>query len=246
MPAEPHSLSISGWLRWNAVSRRLPADHTARVLEIGPGLGGLSQLLAERYPYIAVEMDETAARTASSRVNPFGGQVLHGDLGALDASLRADVVCAFEVIEHIEDDRAALTEWASKLTPGGMLILTTPAFPDRYGAWDVRVGHWRRYEAAGLGNLLREIGLTDILVQHYGGPMSFVLDSGRQHVARLYGKRNRASQQHATLKSGQHLQPRGALASRATRLAASPAALLERAFPNRGTALVAVGRRHTA
>jgi len=34
----------------------------ARVLEIGPGLGGLSQLLAERYPHIAVEMDETAAR----------------------------------------------------------------------------------------------------------------------------------------------------------------------------------------
>src|ERR1700674_4152536 len=104
MPADPHSLTISAWLRWNAVSKRLPEDHTAQVLEIGPGLGGLSQLLAERYPYIAVELDETAAQVASARVSPFGGQVLHGDLSALDAASRADIVCAFEVIEHIEDD----------------------------------------------------------------------------------------------------------------------------------------------
>ncbi len=246
MPVQPHSLTISAWLRWNAVSKRLPTEQTAQVLEIGPGLGGLSQLLAERYPYIAVEMDETAAQAASARVSPLGGQVLHGDLRALDPSFRADILCAFEVIEHIEDDRGALSEWAGKLAPGGMLILTTPAFPDRYGAWDARVGHWRRYDTKGLGTILREVGLTDIEVRHYGGPVSFLLDSGRQHVAKLYARRNLGDQQQATLKSGQLLQPRRPLASRALRLASYPAVLLERAFPNRGTALVAVGRRPTA
>lgn len=237
------SLSISAWLRWNAVSPRLPSDPSARVLEIGPGLGGLSQLIAERYPYDAVEMDETAADAAAMRVEPFGGRVVCGDLTALDPAARWDVVCAFEVIEHIEDDRAALVEWAGRLTGGGLLILTTPAFPDRYGAWDARVGHFRRYGARGLGTLLREIGLIDIEVRHYGGPVSFVLDSARQNVARLYATRDLGSQQDATRKSGQLLQPRHPLAARATRLGAYPAAALERAAPNRGTSLIAVGHR---
>jgi SAM-dependent methyltransferase len=230
-------------LRWDAVARRLPLDPRSSVLEIGCGLGGLSQLLAERFPYAAVETDSTAAAAAHERVRPYGGTVVCGDTSVLEAGFHADVVCAFEVIEHIEDDRTALRHWASHVTPGGLLIITTPAFPERFGPADARVGHWRRYDALTLAGLLSGAGLDRIDVRHYGGPASFALDAIRQRLARLDARRAPQDKDTATAMSGQLLQPRGATAARMTRIAAYPGVLLARSFPDRGAGLIAVGRR---
>jgi SAM-dependent methyltransferase len=246
MPGPTHSLTVSAWLRWNAVSRWLPADPATQVLEVGCGVGGLSQLLAERYRYTAVEMDETAARRASVRVTPLGGSVITGSTDALGDTFRADLVCAFEVLEHIEDDRTALEDWSSKLSPGGVLLVTTPGYPARFGPADARVGHWRRYDPATLRDLLRDVGLAEVEVYHYGGPVSFVLDAIRQRLAKLDERRAPADKHAATLKSGRLLQPRGSLAARMTQIAAYPATLIERMFPDRGIGLIAVGRRPTS
>jgi len=243
VPVLPYALTVSAWLRWDAVSRRLPIDPRSSVLEIGCGLGGLSQLLAERFPYAAVETDAAAAAAAHVRVRPYGGTVLCGDTGALEPGFHADVVCAFEVIEHIEDDRAALRDWAAHVTPGGHLIVTTPADPERFGAADARVGHWRRYDALSLAALMSCAGLDQIDVRHYGGPVSFALDATRQCLARLDARRAPADQRTATALSGQLLQPRSAGSARMTRLAAHPAMMMARAFPDRGAGLIAVGRR---
>ncbi len=240
---QPYALTVSAWLRWDAVARRLPLDPRSSVLEVGCGLGGLSQLLAERFPYAAVETDATAAAAAHERVRPYGGTVLCGDTSALEPGFHADVVCAFEVIEHIEDDRGALRSWASHLTPGGLMIITTPAYPERFGPVDARVGHWRRYDALTLAGLLRGVGLDQIDVRHYGGPVSFALDATRQRLAKLDARRAPSDRHAATAMSGQLLQPRSAASARMTRLASYPAVLMARAFPDRGAGLIAVGRR---
>lgn len=240
---QPHALTVSAWLRWDAVSRRLPLDPRSSVLEIGCGLGGLSQLVAERFPYAAVETDARAAAAAHERVRPYGGTVLCGDTGALEPGFHADVVCAFEVIEHIEDDRAALRDWASHVTPGGQLIVTTPADPARFGPADTRVGHWRRYDELTLASLMSGAGLDRIDVARYGGPVSYALDATRQQLARLDARRAPADRQTATAMSGQLLQPRRRVTARLTRAAAYPAVLLAQAFPARGAGLIAVGRR---
>jgi SAM-dependent methyltransferase len=240
---QPYALTVSAWLRWDAVAPRLPVDPRSSILEIGCGLGGLSQLLAERYPYAAIETDATAARAAHERVRPYGGTVLCGDTSALEADFHADVVCAFEVLEHIEDDRAALQDWRAHVTPGGRMIITTPAYPERFGPADARVGHWRRYDAVTLATLLRDAGLDEIDVGHYGGPVSFALDATRQRLAKLDSRRAPTDRSAATSQSGQLLQPRGRLAARLTRIASYPAVIMGRAFADRGAGLIAVGRR---
>jgi SAM-dependent methyltransferase len=240
---QPYALTVSAWLRWDAVERRLPLDPRSSVLEIGCGLGGLSQLLAERYPYAAVETDATAARAAHERVRPYGGTVLCGDTSALEAGFHADVVCAFEVLEHIEHDRAALQDWRAHLTPGGRIIITAPAYPERFGPADARVGHWRRYDALTLATLLGDAGLDEIDIRHYGGPVSLALDATRQRLATLDARRAPTDRTQATAQSGQLLQPRGRLAARVTRLLSYPAVLMARAFADRGAGLIAVGRR---
>jgi len=240
---QPYALTVSAWLRWDAVSRRLPLDPRCSVLEIGCGLGGLSQLLAERFPYAAVETDARAAAAAHERVRPYGGTVLRGDTCVLEPGFHADVVCAFEVIEHIEDDHQALREWAAHVTPGGHMIVTTPADPERFGPADARVGRWRRYDALRLAGLLSGAGLDEIDVRRYGGPTSFALDALRQRLARIDARRAPADKRTATAMSGQLLQPRSVVSARMTRLAAYPAVLIAHAFPDRGAGLIAIGRR---
>ncbi|MEL7157397.1 MAG: methyltransferase domain-containing protein, partial [Actinomycetota bacterium] len=54
---------------------------------------------------------------------------------------RFDYVMAFEVLEHITDDRAALEEWLRRLRPGGRVLFSVPAHQRKYGDADRAVGH---------------------------------------------------------------------------------------------------------
>lgn len=97
--------------------------------------------------------------------------------GALAAQARgiAPVVCArledagfaagsfgaagmFDVLEHIDDEAAALAEIRRLLAPGARLFLTVPAFQVLFSAEDVEAGHHRRYTAARLGGVLQRAG----------------------------------------------------------------------------------------
>jgi len=46
-----------------------------------------------------------------------------------------DMVCAFEVLEHLKRDEAALRDWITLVRPGGHLVLSVPAGPERFGEW---------------------------------------------------------------------------------------------------------------
>jgi len=61
-----------------------------------------------------------------------------------------DLVCAFDIVEHVDDDDLALTELSRVCAPGGAFLLSVPLHPARWTAFDEFVGHRRRYEPAGL------------------------------------------------------------------------------------------------
>jgi SAM-dependent methyltransferase len=77
---------------------------------------------------------------------------------ALDAGERFDLVTAFDVVEHIADDVAALRMFRRVLAPGGRLVLTVPAFPVLWSQHDDYSGHHRRYRRAGLARALHAAG----------------------------------------------------------------------------------------
>ena len=60
-----------------------------------------------------------------------------------------DLIGAFDVIEHIDDDRAGIASIATKLKPGGKFIMTVPAHPWMWSAHDVVNHHKRRYSKRG-------------------------------------------------------------------------------------------------
>jgi SAM-dependent methyltransferase len=235
-------LTPNAWLRYDIVARTVPAQ-VREVLEIGCGLGALGVRLAQRYNYLGLEPDQASYAVARQRITAAGtGEVRNISLDALGPQ-QFDLVCAFEVLEHIEDDTAAVRGWAARLRPGGWLLLSVPAHQRRYGPADELAGHFRRYDPAAMTALLASCGLTDIEIHQYGFPLGFVLEAGRNLIARRrLAAAPAASVAERTAASGRHLQPAGRASGAAIRRGTAPFRMLQRAFPDTGTGLVVLAR----
>jgi SAM-dependent methyltransferase len=238
MPAFP-PLALNAWLRYDLIRRALAdVPPGAAVLEIGAGQGAVGARLARRYHYTGLEPDPASARIARRRIEAEGGRLLEVTSDALHGGELFRVVCAFEVLEHLEDDAEAVRSWVRHLAPGGMLLLSVPAFPSRFSAWDVAAGHFRRYDPDLLCELLTKASLAEIQVWVMGFPFGVVLESGRNLVATLRPKTGTMAAR--TLASGRLLQPPAALGW-ATQAVTWPFRWLQRPFIHSrlGTGLVA-------
>jgi SAM-dependent methyltransferase len=122
-----------------------------RVLDAGAGAGNLSELLLDRDQVVAVdEWPEFVAMMAERFAGRDNVAVHHGDLAdpALVDMVRPygiDSVICSNVLEHVDDDRQALLNFANLLPAGGRVFLLVPALPALYGAMDAADHHFRRY-----------------------------------------------------------------------------------------------------
>ncbi len=235
-------LTPTAWLRYDMVKRLLrKLDGVQTVLEIGVGEGAVGARLADQFTYVGIEQDEDSCAKARSRIENFGGTVLHGTLSTLPPAAKFDLICVFEVLEHIEDDRAALCEWRTRLNEGGALLVSVPAFQRRFGPWDERAGHFRRYEPQDFARLLASTGFHHSTVWTYGFPAGYVLEWARHQLARESYKRE--SMADRTAKSGRALQPPDRLAW-VTKLGSAPFCLLQKPFrrSRHGIGLIALAR----
>jgi SAM-dependent methyltransferase len=240
-------LGPNAWMRWEIVSRLLPPGRLD-VLEVGCGQGGFAARLAQHHRYVGLEPDPDSYEVAAARLALAGGigEVRNGDLSLVRPDESFDVLVAFEVIEHIEDDAAALADWVGHLRPGGWLILSTPAWQHRFGPADEMVGHFRRYDPPVLRTRLKEAGLVDVEVVHFGAPLGYLLEAGRNHAGRRQlAAAPQASRAERTAASGRTMQPsswKGTLA----RVGSLPFRKVQRAFPSVGPGLIARARKPTA
>ncbi|HTF12720.1 MAG TPA: class I SAM-dependent methyltransferase [Asanoa sp.] len=229
-------------LRWNVVSRVVSGLRPTTILELGCGQGAMGTRLARMGTYLAAEPDDKSFETAHARITRLGGTVIHGDHNKIPEGSTYDVVCAFEVLEHIADDAAALAGWLPLVKPGGHLVLSVPSEPHRFGPWDELVGHYRRYDAAGLTARLGDAGAVDIKMIHYGWPLGYLLDSVRDRLAGGKTAEGETAEER-TSGSGRILQPSGAAAGALIKLAVSPFIGLQRMRTGKGPGLVAVAQR---
>jgi len=224
-----------------------------RLLEAGCGQGAMGTRLVRLAPtYVAVEPDEQSYEVARSRLEPAGARVVHGTADDLPAEDRFETVCAFEVLEHLEDEDAALGQWRRRLVPGGQLVLSVPAFQDMYGPWDAAVGHFRRYSPDELGAVLVRNGFRPAKLDLYGWPLAFAMEKVRNVVAERRGNADpdnhsedgpREDMATRTAGSGRILQPGRGLAGAATHVAVWPFTKVQRLRPSSGNGIVAVAYR---
>jgi SAM-dependent methyltransferase len=227
-------MTVHGWLRYDVAKRLIP-ERTTSVLEIGAGLGAAGALLSASYRYVGLEPDAESCEAARSRIGSQGTVVCAREED-YDVRGEFDLVCAFEVLEHIDDDVEALRRWRRRLAPSGSLVVSVPAGRDRFGPSDVRQGHFRRYDRDDLVAALSAAGFVDARVVAYGFPIGHILHAASH--ARARREPHAPTVAARTASSGRWMQPsRGT----ARRLVAKPFAWVQRPFANTdlGTGLVA-------
>lgn len=157
------------------------------VYEIGAGTGDVTSRFIDRgFVVTAYDLGTESRAVLRSR---FGDRIRVIDSPARLGDETFDYVFAFEVLEHIVDDRAALGEWIERLRPGGRLLVSVPAHQHKYSDADRAVGHVRRYERSELEALLTGVGLEQIELANYGFPMGNALRWTQNGLRQITGNR---------------------------------------------------------
>jgi len=168
------------------IERAIPLPRAARILEIGCGTGHNLAMLGRFGTVDAIEVDPAARGVAETRLGaPVGDAPLPALPGIADDAY--DLVALLDVLEHIEDDRAALRSIADKLRPGGHILLTVPAFPWMWSAHDVANHHFRRYTKATLRRAIADAGLRVERMSWFNS-LLFPLAAASRVIGRITGK----------------------------------------------------------
>jgi SAM-dependent methyltransferase len=148
----------------------------ARVLDIGGGHGShLEQVVDGRRFVMSLDVSPECVEDMKRRFQgtPFDatvGDITEPALIARLAALRFDTILCVNVLEHIEDDTAAVRGMAAILRAArGRLFLFVPAHPALYGTPDLLAGHFRRYGRRRLTRLLRASGFAVRRAYYFNG-----------------------------------------------------------------------------
>lgn len=130
-------------------------------LEIGCGTGFVLSGLAHAYPELALygtEIFVAGLPFAKSRVP--GAHFMQMDARHIPFVEEYDVIGAFDVLEHIEEDEIVLGQLYRALTASGILLVTVPQHPSLWSASDDLACHVRRYTASEIGDKARRAGFV--------------------------------------------------------------------------------------
>ena len=160
--------------RRHILSRMLKGRTPGRALDIGAAGGGNTRVLRDMgWQASPLEFGLDGAQVCHERGLP----VMRADATMLplaDASL--DIVTAFDVLEHLEDDDACVREVRRVLKPGGAFLVAVPCDPKLWSAHDDAVDHVRRYTRQTLHEVLERD-------EHLGEVLPCVVAPGRLVVA---------------------------------------------------------------
>jgi SAM-dependent methyltransferase len=168
------------------IRREVRPPAGAKILEIGCGTGHNLAMLSDFGHVDALELDDEARAISEKRL---GRKVMSAPLPELAGVPEHyyDLVGAFDVIEHIDDDAAALASIASRLKRGGKLVMAVPAHEWMWSAHDVVNHHKRRYSKARLKRLIDSSPMKLVKIGYFNS-LLFPLAVAERAASKLRGK----------------------------------------------------------
>lgn len=157
----------SFWFRWRsrlivwAIAKYAPSMPS--MIDVGCGNGIVLQALRDRFPAARLVGAEPFARALEfARQRVPDARLIQTDALHLPADEAFEVAGAFDVIEHIDDDVAALCEIARCLPLGGTVVITVPQHPRLWSGTDTFAHHRRRYRR---GELIEKLAAAGFAVR---------------------------------------------------------------------------------
>ncbi|MFH1236305.1 MAG: class I SAM-dependent methyltransferase [Parcubacteria group bacterium] len=145
--------------------RRSVHTHDASVLDVGCGPGGNLPLLATFGRVTGLDMHADAVSRAKKLAYE---KVIQADAMHMPfTDGMFDMVAAVDIIEHVDDDAGLIRELNRVLKPGGILFITTAAFPFLWSRLDDLSHHRRRYTRTSLMVAVKSVGVDTLLMRYY-------------------------------------------------------------------------------
>lgn len=168
------------------IRREVRPPAKARILEIGCGTGHNLGMLAGFGSVDGLEVDDEARAIAEQK---HGRAVKSAPLPELTGVRRRsyDLIAALDVIEHVDEDQAAIAAIAERLKPGGKLLMTVPAHQWMWSAHDTANHHKRRYSKKRLKALIERSPLQLESIGYFNSIL-FPLAVAARGLGKLTGK----------------------------------------------------------
>lgn len=162
-----------------AIQTHIPASSqkTLKILNVGAATGVTSQMLESFGDVTSLEYDKQCCIFLKEKTGINAVNASLTDLPFEDNSF--DIICGFDVVEHIEDDEKAIREIKRVLTPSGHFFLTVPAFQFLWSNHDVVNHHYRRYTKRTFLSLLQSNGLQVSFSSYFNFWLFFPIASVR-------------------------------------------------------------------
>ena len=145
---------------YSLLNRYLPRNKSKqerRALDLGCGTGLNLDHLSDYAQPVGTDFSEEALHFCLERGHNLLCKADAAELPFPDKQF--DIITALDVIEHLDDDLDALTELRRVLRPGGLLIISVPAYPALWTYWDDILGHRRRYTTGAMREVVSRSGL---------------------------------------------------------------------------------------
>lgn len=163
-----------------------------KILNVGVGTGHTSELLMEFGDVTSIEYDEDCCQFVRENTEL---QVIQGSILELPFDKNSfDLVCAFDVLEHVGDDKLATSELVRVCKKSCAVLVTVPAFNFLWSHHDVVNHHYRRYSKGMLVKVFDEYGIQFCSYYNFVLFPPILLIRALNRLVEFTSKRKKASQ----------------------------------------------------
>ncbi len=148
--------------KWIGQTFQSQLETSGSILEVGAGIGQFTEVICELAPSAKISALEPERRfhDALKTAVPDVERLPCETNELVGGSRLFETIISINVLEHIEDDLTELKQWHDLLSPGGHICLLVPACPEIFAPIDTMMGHYRRYAAESLIQLMEQAKLN--------------------------------------------------------------------------------------